>query len=109
MRLLAVRAVPTPLLALEVQRAGDPGAPGGFIASSFAIVFRLFHWNNIHDRAAYEKARGPSIAPSEDAGQFSRILPRGHWLAPAPADGPRCLAQPHSHFHCSRLGNRCSK
>jgi hypothetical protein len=43
MRLLAVRAVPTPLLALDVQRAGEPGAPGGSTVSPFAIVLRLAH------------------------------------------------------------------
>src|SRR5260370_16768293 len=43
MRLLAVSAVPTPLLALDVQRAGKPGAPGGSMESPFAIVLLLFH------------------------------------------------------------------
>src|SRR5437016_189239 len=42
-RLLAVSAVPTPVLALEVQRAGDPGAPGGSNAHLFTIIPRLFH------------------------------------------------------------------
>src|SRR5262249_8524715 len=40
MRLLAASAVPTPVLALDVQRAGVPGTPGGSIAPLLAIPTR---------------------------------------------------------------------
>src|SRR5262245_5700469 len=97
MRLLAVRAVPTPLLALDVHRAGEPGAPGGSAVSPFAIVLRLLTVRKSRAFSSHASSEGPlDRRPSKcDAAQqcISGVFNRTQPAAPLTQKCNKSVAQ----------------
>src|SRR5665213_307757 len=64
--LCAVSAVPTPLFALEVQRAVMPGAPGAGLSGKVALLeqFQVAEDRAAHARGTLQYPR-PAISPSK--------------------------------------------